>query len=93
MKKFLAVTISCALAFSLVACTSTEKNVAGWGAGGAAVGALGGAAFGRGSGAVLAGAALGAVAGSLIGYARTKNGVRYCNYRDGKGRVYEARCR
>lgn len=93
MKKFLILAISCALIFSLTACTTTEKNVATWGAGGAALGALGGAAFGKGSGAVLAGATIGAIAGGVIGYSRTKNGVRYCKYRNSHGHVYEARCR
>lgn len=93
MKKLCSLLIVSVFAFSTVACTQTEKEVSKWGAGGAAVGALGGAAFGHGGRAVAAGAAIGAVAGGLIGYSRTKNNVRYCHYRDSNGRVFEARCR
>lgn len=93
MKKLCSLFIVLMFAFSTVACTQNEKTVAKWGAGGAALGALGGAAFGHGGKAVAAGAAIGAVAGGLIGYSRTKNHVRYCHYRDNNGKVYEARCK
>lgn len=93
MKKIISLLIVSAMAFSTAACTQTEKEVGTWGAGGAAVGALGGALLGHGGRAVMAGAAVGALAGGTIGYIRTKNNVRYCQYRDRNGRLYEARCR
>jgi len=81
------------LGLAVAACTHDERRVAGYGAGGAAIGALaGGAITGRTRGA-LAGAAIGAAAGTLVGVAQTRNGVRYCHYRDRRGRRYEARCR
>ncbi|MHC5306325.1 hypothetical protein [Bartonella sp. LJL80] len=93
MKRLCSLLTVSALAFATVACTQTEKEVTKWGVGGAAVGALGGAVLGNGGRAVMAGAAVGALAGGLIGYIRTKDGVRYCQYRDRNGRLYEARCR
>ena len=93
MRKLFSLLTVVIFAFATVACTHTEKEVAKWGAGGAAVGALGGAVLGNGGRAVMAGATVGALAGGLIGYMRTKDGVRYCQYRDHTGRRYEARCR
>ncbi|EJF91162.1 hypothetical protein [Bartonella tamiae] len=93
MKKICSILMITAVGFSTVACTQTEKEISKWGVGGAAVGAIGGAVLGNGGRAVAAGAAVGALAGGLIGYIRTKDGVRYCQYRDSKGRLYEARCR
>ncbi|MBV2144765.1 hypothetical protein KUG47_14795 [Falsochrobactrum sp. TDYN1] len=79
-------------AFSMAACTTSEKRTAGYGVGGAALGALaGGAITGSGRGA-LAGAAIGGVAGTLVGAAQSRNGVEYCRYRDNYGRIYEAPC-
>ena len=79
-------------ALSMTACTTSEQRTAGYGVGGAALGALaGGAITGSGRGA-LAGAAIGGVAGTLVGAAQTRNGVQYCRYRDNHGRVYEAPC-
>jgi len=92
MKKISTLIMVSLMGISTVACTNDERRVAGYGAGGAAIGALaGGALTGRTRGAV-AGAAIGAVAGTLVGVARTQNGVRYCHYRDRRGRVYEAPC-
>ena len=81
-----------ALALSTAACTSNEQRVAGYGVGGAAVGALAGGAIGGNGRGALTGAAIGAVAGTLVGAATTRNGVQYCRYRDRYGRVYEAPC-
>lgn len=79
-------------ALSMTACTTSEQRTAGYGVGGAALGALaGGAITGSGRGA-LAGAAIGGVAGTLVGAAQTRNGVQYCRYRDPHGRIYEAPC-
>jgi len=92
MKKFSTMIVIGLLGISTAACTNDERRVAGYGAGGAAIGALaGGALTGRTRGAV-AGAAIGAVAGTLVGVAQTRNGVRYCNYRDRRGRIYQAPC-
>jgi len=92
MKKISTLMITVLLGLSVTACTNDERRVAGYGAGGAAIGALaGGALTGRTRGAVT-GAAIGAVAGTLVGVAQTRNGVRYCNYRDRRGRIYEAPC-
>jgi len=93
MKKILTMAAVGLLGFSIAGCTQDERRVAGYGAGGAAIGALaGGALTGRTRGAV-AGAAIGAVAGTMVGVAQTRNGVRYCNYRDRRGRIYQAPCR
>lgn len=92
MKRIVVIGMTAALGLATAACTDNEKRVAGYGAGGAALGALaGGAIRGNGRGA-LAGAAIGAAAGTVVGAATTRNGVRYCNYRDQYGRLYEAPC-
>jgi len=92
MKKISTIITIGLMGLAVVACTPDERRVAGYGAGGAAIGALaGGALTGRTRGAVT-GAAIGAVAGTLVGVARTQNGVRYCHYRDRRGRIYEAPC-
>ena len=81
-----------ALAFSTAACTTAEQRTAGYGVGGAALGALAGGAIGGSGRGALAGAAIGGVAGTLLGAAQTRNGVQYCRYRDSYGRTYEAPC-
>ncbi len=81
------------LAFSTAACTSSEQRTAGYGVGGAAIGALAGGAIGGNGRGALTGAAIGAVAGTLVGASQSRNGVQYCNYRDRYGRIYEDRCR
>ncbi len=81
------------IALSLTACTTHESRTAGYGVGGAAVGALAGGAIGGNARGALTGAAIGAAAGTLVGVAQTRNGVQYCRYRDHNGRVFEARCR
>lgn len=90
--RFSMIAVVAVLALSTAACTTGEQRTAGYGVGGAALGALaGGAISGSGRGA-LTGAAIGAVAGTLVGAAQTRNGVQYCRYRDNYGRVYEAPC-
>lgn len=91
MKRVLVLSVTIAMAFTAAACTQDDKRMAGYGVGGAALGALAGGAIGKGRGA-LAGGAIGGAIGTYIGYKRTQNGVRYCQYRDRRGRVYEARC-
>jgi len=92
MKKISTIMMVALMGLSAAACTNDERRVAGYGAGGAAIGALaGGALTGRTRGAVT-GAAIGAVAGTLVGVTQTRRGVRYCHYRDRRGRLYEAPC-
>ncbi|HWD12441.1 glycine zipper 2TM domain-containing protein [Pseudochrobactrum algeriensis] len=86
------IAVTAVLAFSTVACTTGEQRTAGYGVGGAALGALAGGAIGGNGRGALTGAAIGAVAGTLLGAAQTRNGVQYCRYRDNYGRVYEAPC-
>ncbi|MBX8801271.1 MULTISPECIES: glycine zipper domain-containing protein [Pseudochrobactrum] len=86
------IAVTAVLAFSTVACTTGEQRTAGYGVGGAAIGALAGGAIGGNGRGALTGAAIGAVAGTLLGAAQTRNGVQYCRYRDNYGRVYEAPC-
>jgi len=92
MKRIFVATVTGLLALSLAACTSSERQTAKWGTGGAALGALGGATLGHGKRAVLGGAAAGAAVGSLIGYSRTHKGVDYCKYRDKQGNIQEEKC-
>lgn len=81
------------VALALTGCTASEKRTAGYGVGGAAIGALAGGAIGGNTRGAVTGAAIGATAGTLIGAAQSRNGVQYCRYRDSQGRVFEARCR
>lgn len=90
--RFTMIAIVGALAFSTAACTTNEQRTAGYGVGGAALGALAGGAIGGNGRGALAGAAIGGVAGTLLGAAQTRNGVQYCRYRDNYGRTYEAPC-
>lgn len=82
-----------AIAVASTGCTTNERRTAGYGVGGAAVGALAGGAIGGDTRGALTGAAIGAAAGTLLGVAQTRNGVQYCRYRDHNGRVFEAPCR
>jgi len=95
-KKLLILVSMLGFAFGAAACTSNEQRVAGYGASGAALGALTGAAVSgkgkRGRNSVR-GAAIGAVAGTVVGVAQTRGGVQYCTYRDDYGRLYDAPCR
>jgi uncharacterized protein YcfJ len=90
---FLSALMTSVIALTLTACTTDERRTAGYGVGGAAVGALAGGAIGGNARGALTGAAIGAAAGTLVGVAQTRNGVQYCRYRDHNGRVFEARCR
>jgi len=95
IKKMSVLAVIAVFGVGTVACTSSDQRVAGYGGSGAVLGALTGAAVSgrghRGRNAVR-GAAIGAVAGTLLGVATTRNGVQYCSYRDGYGRIYEAPC-
>lgn len=91
--RFAMIAVAGLLALSTAACTSNEQRTAGYGVGGAAIGALAGGAIGGNGRGALTGAAIGAVAGTLVGAATTRNGVQYCRYRDNNGRVFEAPCR
>ncbi len=92
LKRISVIAVTAIMGFAAVGCTQQEQRTAGYGVGGAALGALaGGAITGSGRGA-LAGAAIGGAAGTLLGVAQTRNGVQYCNYRDAYGRVYQAPC-
>ncbi len=81
------------IALASTGCTTAERRTAGYGVGGAAIGALAGGAIGGDTRGALTGAAIGAAAGTLIGVAQTRNGVQYCRYRDRHGRIFEAPCR
>lgn len=106
MKKIMIIGMVAALCSGTAACTQTEQRTAGYGASGAALGALaGGALTGTGHGA-LAGAAIGATGGALVGNATNdrvhRREVRYskhhysthkyCNYQDKYGEWYKAPC-
>jgi hypothetical protein len=81
--------LSTLAAVSLLAaagCTTTEKRAVGGAAVGAGTGALVAAATGNN---VAGGALIGGAAGALIGAATTPG---MCRYRDAYGRVYEAPC-
>lgn len=86
------IAVTAVLAFSTAACTTGEQRTAGYGVGGAALGALAGGAIGGNGRGALTGAAIGAVGGTLLGAAQSRNSVQYCRYRDNYGRVYEAPC-
>lgn len=91
-KRISVIAMVSALGLATVACSPNEQRTAGYGVGGAALGALaGGAIKGNGKGA-LRGAAIGAAAGTLVGVATKRNGVQYCNYRDAYGQMYQAPC-
>lgn len=92
LKRLTTVSFIAALSVASVACTQSEQRTAGYGVGGAALGALAGGAIGGNGRGALTGAAIGAAAGTVVGVATTRNGVQYCNYRDTRGRVYQAPC-
>ncbi|EJF91775.1 hypothetical protein [Bartonella tamiae] len=92
LKRLSIITIVSALGFASVACTANEQRTAGYGAGGAALGALAGGAIKGNAKGALAGAAIGAAAGTVVGVATKRNGVQYCNYRDPYGQMYQAPC-
>lgn len=91
-KKLMTIGIIAALAASASACTQTEQRTAGYGVGGAALGALAGGALSGGRGA-LTGAALGGAAGTVIGTATTRNQSRvvYGDYDDSGRRIVQHR--
>lgn len=92
LKRLSMIVMVSALGFATVACTQNEQRTAGYGVGGAALGALAGGAIKGNSKGALAGAAIGAAAGTVVGVATTRNGVQYCNYRDAYGQMYQAPC-
>ncbi|WJW79580.1 hypothetical protein [Bartonella sp. TP] len=88
--KLMTIGVIAALCASASACTQTEQRTVGYGASGAALGALaGGALSGSGRGA-LAGAALGGAAGAVVGTAATQKHVVYAED-DGVERVHVRR--
>lgn len=91
-KRFSVIAVATIMGLATAACTSNEKRTAGYGLGGAALGALAGGAIGGDGRGALAGAAIGGAAGTLVGVAQTRNGTKYCNYRDAYGRMYQAPC-
>lgn len=92
MKRICVIAAVAVMGLTTVACTQQEQRTAGYGVGGAALGALAGGAIGGNGRGALTGAAIGAAAGTLVGVAQTRNGVKYCNYRDRQGRMYQAPC-
>lgn len=94
LKSLSTIAIAGLLALSVAGCTTSDQRVAGYGVGGAALGALaGGAITGSGRGA-LAGAAIGGAGGALVGAATNNNsGGRYCTYENRYGERYRAPCR
>lgn len=81
--------LSALAAVSLLAaagCSTTEQRAVGGAAVGAGTGALIAAATGNN---VAGGALIGGAAGALIGAATTPG---MCRYRDARGVIYEARC-
>ncbi|WP_336287477.1 MULTISPECIES: hypothetical protein [unclassified Bartonella] len=101
LKSILKITAVSAVGVSLVACSLDEQRVAGYGVGGAALGALAGTAVGNSPDAALTGAALGAVAGTVTGVAVNQKKQQsqiivqqpqMCTYRSRRGRVYQAPC-
>lgn len=92
MKRISVIAVAAVMGLATAACTSNEKRTAGYGIGGAALGALAGGAIGGSGRGALAGAAIGGAAGTVVGAAQTRNGTKYCNYRDAYGRIYQAPC-
>lgn len=92
MKRIFVIAVAAVMGIATSACTSNEKRTAGYGLGGVALGALAGGAIGGNSRGALTGAAIGGAAGTLIGVGQTRNGTKYCNYRDAAGRMYQAPC-
>ncbi|MEK1853813.1 MAG: hypothetical protein AAAC48_18590 [Phyllobacterium sp.] len=93
LRKLSMVAVTGLMTLSVAACTTNERRVAGYGAGGAALGALaGGAITGSGRGA-LTGAAIGAGTGVVVGAATANNDRRYCTFENRFGQRYRAPCR
>ncbi len=106
LKSVFTMAVIAAVGLSSTACTMSERKITEYGVGGAALGALAGAALDGGKlGAVTTGAAVGAIAGTVTGVAavQRKNQKKMvqqqviqqsglCTYRDGKGYVYKAPC-
>ncbi|MCO4317553.1 hypothetical protein M8997_010190 [Phyllobacterium sp. 21LDTY02-6] len=92
LKTLSTVAVAAVLAFSVAGCTTSEQRTAGYGVGGAALGALAGGAIGGGRGA-LAGAAIGGASGVVVGAATSNDGRRYCTYENRYGERYRAPCR
>ena len=93
LKSLSTIAVAGLLAFSVAGCTTSDQRVAGYGIGGAALGALAGGAIDGGKGA-LAGAAIGGAGGALVGAAtnpRPSSG--YCTYQNRYGERYRAPCR
>jgi hypothetical protein len=78
--------VSLLAVLALAGCTTAEKDAVVGGAAGALVGGL----VTGDAGGALVGGAVGAAGAVLIGQASRKG---WCVYRDGRGRLYEARCR
>ncbi|WP_455476255.1 hypothetical protein [Bartonella sp. B17] len=107
LKSILKMTAVSAIGLNLVACSVSEQRVAGYGAGGAALGALAGTAIGGSTpSAALTGAAVGAIAGTITGAAANQRKQPHvivqhppvvqqpsmCTYRGRRGQVYQAPC-
>ncbi|WP_412058880.1 hypothetical protein [Bartonella sp. DGB2] len=93
MRFFPAIMAVVSLGAGLAGCTPAEQQVAGYGATGAALGAIAGGAIGGTGTATLTGAAAGAVAGGALGARTAKpRSAVYCKYVDPYGRIYEAPC-
>ncbi|MDR6631503.1 uncharacterized protein YcfJ [Phyllobacterium sp. 1468] len=93
LKSLSTIAVAGLLALSVAGCTTSDQRVAGYGLGGAAIGALAGGAINGGKGA-LAGAAIGGAGGALVGAAtNNNNGSRYCTYENRYGERYRAPCR
>ncbi|MEL6089489.1 glycine zipper domain-containing protein [Bartonella schoenbuchensis] len=98
LKSILTMTVVAIVGLSSVACTTTEQTVAGYGVGGAALGALAGTAISGSSSGAVPGAAIGAIAGTVTGAAaaqkkqKTPQQVPLCTYRDVRGQLYQAPC-
>ncbi|MEK1891362.1 MAG: hypothetical protein AAAB35_28145 [Phyllobacterium sp.] len=92
LKSLSTIAVAGLLAFSAAGCTTADQRVAGYGVGGAALGALAGGAINGGKGA-LAGAAIGGAGGALVGAATNNNSNRYCTYENRYGQRYQAPCR
>ncbi|WP_455477943.1 hypothetical protein V3565_04095 [Bartonella sp. B10] len=101
LQSILRVAVVSAIGISTVACSVSEQRVAGYGVGGAALGALAGTALvGGAAQAALAGATIGAIAGTVTGVAanqKEQNKVMIqqpslCTYRGHGGKIYKAPC-
>ncbi|WP_299867393.1 YMGG-like glycine zipper-containing protein [uncultured Hoeflea sp.] len=89
MKKIVISTFAAVSLLAAAGCSTTEQRAVGGAAVGAGTGALIAAATGSSSRGVATGALIGGAAGALIGAATTPG---MCRYRDAQGRIYEARC-